>query len=322
MRPAPRRPGNMATWSVMRAPAESTRYTMGMSRVRASSMIRTIFSTVRAPHDPALTVASLAITATGRPWTSPTPVTTASAGRSPSRAAVSRPSSTKPSASSRSRRSRSRTKSFPCSASFWWYLAAPPARARSVAVATSSCIGRSRSDTAAESSPGSGGQQLAQQARQLVELGRGEPVGEVLPDPAQVGHGRPAQPPVPLLRQDRVHPAAVGLAGVSLDEAVRRQSVHQPADAAATEQHPVGQVAHPERPSGSPREVQQHLVRTQREVLLPAQLLVQGVGDHVVGTKKRLPGAQLPLIKPPRGHAAERTCVLPAHTRTDAAPGG
>ena len=27
--PAPRRPGNRSTWSVMRAPAESTRYTIG-----------------------------------------------------------------------------------------------------------------------------------------------------------------------------------------------------------------------------------------------------------------------------------------------------
>src|SRR5436309_1980333 len=36
----------------MRAPAESTRYTMGVFRFRASSMIRMIFSTVCGPHDP------------------------------------------------------------------------------------------------------------------------------------------------------------------------------------------------------------------------------------------------------------------------------
>ena len=45
-------------------------------------MSRTIFSTVRAPHDPAFTVGSLAMTHTGRPSTRPTPVTTPSAGRS------------------------------------------------------------------------------------------------------------------------------------------------------------------------------------------------------------------------------------------------
>ena len=50
-------------------------------------MIRMIFSTVRAPHEPALTVESLAITATGRPSTRPVPVTTPSAG-SPSAATL------------------------------------------------------------------------------------------------------------------------------------------------------------------------------------------------------------------------------------------
>ena len=49
----------------------------------AVSWMRTIFSTVRSPHDPALTVESLAMIATGRPCTRPTPVTTPSAGRSP-----------------------------------------------------------------------------------------------------------------------------------------------------------------------------------------------------------------------------------------------
>ena len=58
-------------------------------------MIRTIFSTVRAPHDPAFTVESLAITATGRPSTRAIPVTTPSAGRSPASAFANSPSSTK-----------------------------------------------------------------------------------------------------------------------------------------------------------------------------------------------------------------------------------
>ena len=41
---------------------------------------RTIFSTVRAPHEPALTVGSLAMTIAARPSTVPRPVTTPSAG--------------------------------------------------------------------------------------------------------------------------------------------------------------------------------------------------------------------------------------------------
>ena len=87
----PRRagPGNSSTWSVMRAPAESTRYTTGSSCRSACSVSRTIFSTVRAPHEPAFTVESFAITHTGRPSMRPTPVTTPSAGRSPASALAS-----------------------------------------------------------------------------------------------------------------------------------------------------------------------------------------------------------------------------------------
>src|SRR4029453_14383117 len=73
MRPAPRRPGNSSTWSVMRAPAESTSQNTGSSWRSAYSVSRTIFSTVRAPHDPAFTVGSLAITHTGRPAPRPAP---------------------------------------------------------------------------------------------------------------------------------------------------------------------------------------------------------------------------------------------------------
>src|SRR6266704_745837 len=53
--PAPRRPGNISTWSVMRAPAESTSQISGSSWRSAYSSIRMIFSTVRAPQEPALT---------------------------------------------------------------------------------------------------------------------------------------------------------------------------------------------------------------------------------------------------------------------------
>ena len=66
----------------MRAPAESTNQKTGSSWRSAVSVARTIFSTVRAPHDPALTVGSLATTTTPRPPTRPMPVTTPSAGRS------------------------------------------------------------------------------------------------------------------------------------------------------------------------------------------------------------------------------------------------
>ena len=84
-----------------------------------------IFSTVRRPQDPAFTVESLAITATTRPPTLPRPVITPSAGNSASSALAKAPSSMKLSGST-SMRTRSRANSFPASAFFWWYLAAPP----------------------------------------------------------------------------------------------------------------------------------------------------------------------------------------------------
>ena len=70
-------------------------------------MIRMIFSTVRAPHEPALTVESFAISATGRPSTAAVPVITPSAGRPSARTLANAPSSVKlPSSVSRAIRSR------------------------------------------------------------------------------------------------------------------------------------------------------------------------------------------------------------------------
>ncbi len=66
---------------MIRAPAESTNQKTGSSSRSAISVARTIFSTVRAPHEPAFTVGSLATTIAGRPSTVPRPVTTPSAGR-------------------------------------------------------------------------------------------------------------------------------------------------------------------------------------------------------------------------------------------------
>ena len=75
-------------------------------------MIRMIFSTVRAPHEPALTVESLAISATGLPSIVAVPVTTPSAGSPSARTLAYRPSSVKLS-SSVSRAIRSRANSLP-----------------------------------------------------------------------------------------------------------------------------------------------------------------------------------------------------------------
>src|SRR4051794_16599120 len=98
--------------------------------------MRMIFSTVLGPHEPALTVGSLAMTETGRPPIVPLPVTTPSAPSPSSCQLASSPSSTNDPSSS-SRATRSRTGSLPCSAAFARWRSGPPASARSIAVSTS-----------------------------------------------------------------------------------------------------------------------------------------------------------------------------------------
>src|SRR5579875_2106774 len=78
-------------------------------------MILMIFSTVRAPQDPALTVESFAIRATGRPATVAVPVITPSAGRPRASAFAKMPSSARLPGSTSSA-IRSRAKSLPAAA--------------------------------------------------------------------------------------------------------------------------------------------------------------------------------------------------------------
>ena len=82
-------------------------------------MIRMIFSTVRAPQEPALTVESFAISATGRPLTVAVPVITPSAGRPSASTLAYRPSSVKL-PSSASSAIRSRANSLPAALAASW----------------------------------------------------------------------------------------------------------------------------------------------------------------------------------------------------------
>src|ERR1022692_5025028 len=84
------------------------------------------FSTVRAPQAPALTVESLAISATGRPPTIAVPVMTPSAG-SPSAAALAKMPSSARLPSSTSLAILSRANILPAAAAAAWYFWAPPA---------------------------------------------------------------------------------------------------------------------------------------------------------------------------------------------------
>src|SRR6266545_1459760 len=107
----------------------------------ARTWFQKIFSTVRAPHEPALTVESLAIRHTGRPSTVAAPVITPSAGSPSDNAFAWAPSSTND-PSSTSRATRSRANSLPLAWLAWWYFSAPPAwiRLRSCSRASLSSV--------------------------------------------------------------------------------------------------------------------------------------------------------------------------------------
>ena len=88
-----------------------------------------IFSTVFGPHEPALTVGSLAITATGRPSTSPMPVTTPSAPRpSWSQLASSASSANEPVVEQQ--REALAHRQLALLGAFSWWRSGPPASAR------------------------------------------------------------------------------------------------------------------------------------------------------------------------------------------------
>ncbi len=95
-----------------------------------------IFSTVFGPHEPALTVGSLAIRDTPRPAIVAMPVTTPSAPKPSCSELASRASSVKEPSSAK-RVTRSRTGSLPCCSALAWWRSGPPARARSRAAARS-----------------------------------------------------------------------------------------------------------------------------------------------------------------------------------------
>src|SRR2546423_4435792 len=124
----------------MRAPAESTSQNTGISWARPYSVKRMIFSTVRAPHEPAFTVVSLATTHTGRPSTMPVPVTTPSAG-SPSAEVLASSASSRSEPSSSSNASRSRTCSLLSRASLSAPLSRLPWSARALAASASMPLG-------------------------------------------------------------------------------------------------------------------------------------------------------------------------------------
>ena len=93
----------------------------------------------------------------------------------------------------------------------------------------------------------------------------------------------------PALGQDGLGTARIGEAGAPLDETVVDEPVDQARDAALAEEDLVGQLAHPDPPSGRLGDRQQRVVLGERQVVLRAQLLVEPARDARVREQERAP---------------------------------
>ena len=94
-----------------------------------------------------------------------------------------------------------------------------------------------------------------------------------------------------------VHAAGVAGARAALDQPVADQAVDQARQAAAAEQHGVGQVGHAHLAVGAVGQEQQHLIRAQREAVGGGQLGVELARQRRVGAQEAAPGAELELVE-------------------------
>ena len=121
------------------------------------------------------------------------------------------------------------------------------------------------------------------------ELVRVESRQEVLVDPVQVRPRGGSQPAQALGREDSLRAARVGEARVPLHQAVGDEAIDEPGDTALAEEHPVGQLAHPDPPAGRLGDREQGVVLGERQVVLGAKLLVEATRDPGVRAQERPP---------------------------------
>ena len=79
----------------------------------------------------------------------------------------------------------------------------------------------------------------------------------------------------PAFGEDGLGAAGVGQAGAALDEPVADEAIDQPCHAALAEEDLVGELAHPDPPTGRLGDRQEGVVLGERQVVLGAQLLVE-----------------------------------------------
>ena len=93
--------------------------------------------------------------------------------------------------------------------------------------------------------------------------------------------------------ENGVQAAAVGLAALAGDQAVADEPVDDAGDAAHGQEDGVGELVHPQPASGRAVEVEQHLVRAERETVLELELSVELANEVGVHAQQSAPGSKL-----------------------------
>ncbi|GAC1658736.1 MAG: hypothetical protein NVS4B13_02210 [Candidatus Elarobacter sp.] len=89
--------------------------------------------------------------------------------------------------------------------------------------------------------------------------------------------------------------AGVGLARDALDQPVAGEPVDEPGQTAAAEKHRLGEIAHPHPPALAVPQVQQHLIRSQRQRVRLLELGVELLDERRVRAQQSAPGGQLAI---------------------------
>ena len=131
----------------------------------------------------------------------------------------------------------------------------------------------------------------------MLEVAVVEAIEEVLAHAAQMRRTRPLEEFEAVRREAGEGAAAIGRAGMALDEAAADQPIDQPGQSAAAEQEPLGEGPHPQRSPGGLGELQQDLVGAEGEVVLTLELAVEGGDGPAVGSQHPPPCGELTLVE-------------------------
>ncbi len=139
-----------------------------------------------------------------------------------------------------------------------------------------------------------------------LELGGAEEVEEHRAHAGEVGGARGAQLLAAGRRELGELAAGVVAAGDALEQALARQAVDEPGQAAAAEQDRGGEVAHPHALVLGVREVHEHLVGAELQAVGGLELCVERLGHRRVRAQHAAPGAQLGGREQPQVRAFRR----------------